>query len=195
MTIGTSPAIGVYGTDFVISGEVRCQGVLVPNATVQIFRRFIGSGSFQTSEAQTDVQGRYALRNTDLPASAFYSGTWGGNAACNSGADTGQQQVSALVRPGVTVNPRDTTLRHGDTAVLSGRVIPGHAGKKVWLQTYSGNPQMWRFHAEARLTSNSTYTLFYRRTTAGFLLFRIAFPTQDLDHAWNVSRNIRIDWS
>lgn len=195
MSIAVSPGDGVYGTDFVVSGDVTCHGVRVSNATVEIYRKFVGAGRIDILEAVTDVQGRYAIRDHNLRASADYSGAWTGRSPCESGAETGPTRTRAVVRPGVTVNVTDSTLQAGRRATFSGSVLPGHSGRRVHLQMYRGSERRWVNVATARLTSRSTYSFFYTNEGDGYLIFRVAYPTQDLDHGWNLSRVVRVDWS
>jgi hypothetical protein len=95
----------------------------------------------------------------------------------------------------VVLNVADPTLARGQLAVLSGRVLPAHPGKRVLLQRFDGVGRRWVDAAAAVLDGNSSYRMTFRRTAPGWLLFRIAYPTQDTDHSWNVSRTIRVDWS
>ncbi|HVL88740.1 MAG TPA: PT domain-containing protein [Actinomycetota bacterium] len=199
MTMSVSPNVGTYGTDFLISGEVVCHGVKVANARLQIYRHFVGSRSIDVIETSTDVQGKYAFRDTDLRASADYQGMWNGRtgstSACTSGAETGPDRRRADVRPGVIVNVRDTTLPKGEAATFFGSVIPAHPGQKVFLQVYHGQQGRWEYATETRLDRRSNYSIRFSRNATGYLLFRIAYPTQDLDHSWNISRTVRVDWS
>lgn len=190
------PSRGVWGTDFVISGEVICGGVKVPNAEVTVFRRYVGTGTNSAIETASDVQGRFAIRDTDLPRSADYSAMWtGAGSACPSGAESGPGLKRAIVDVGIIANIADATVSKGQRIKISGRILPGHAGKKVFLQVYRGHQRKWDYASEIRLSSTSSYQFFTSYNNRGYLLFRIAYPTQDLDHGWNVSRTIRADWS
>lgn len=200
LTMFVRPGIGTYGTDFVISGEVICKGIKIANARVTIYRNFVGGRTIDMMETTTDVQGQYAFRDTDLRATSDYQGTWNGRSgsattACSSGSETGPERRRASVRPGVILNVRDATLTRGQSVLFQGAIVPAHPGKKVFLQVYHGQQGKWEYASETRLNSRGGYSIRFTRNATGYLLFRIAYPTQDLDHAWNVSRTVRVDWS
>ncbi len=104
---------------------------------------------------------------------------------------TGHQRRRPAGRGGQRdVEQYDATRTLG---IFRGRVLPGHPGHRVLLQIYQGGK--WVTATSATLSSSSSYTMAYRRSSAGWLLLRIAYPTQHTDHLWNVSRNLKATWS
>ncbi|MGH2829691.1 MAG: hypothetical protein ACRDJM_04340 [Actinomycetota bacterium] len=187
LTIRTSLGIGVWGVRFVISGTLTCEGVAVPGAAVAVTRNGAVIGT-----ATTGAEGAWSLADSPS-ANARYRASWGGNGQCPGGAVS--PETSVFVRPGVIVNAADPTLVRGQAALLSGRVLPAHPGRRVLLQRYDGVGRRWVDVTWTSLDATSSYRFGFRRTAPGWLLFRVAYPTQDFDHAWNVGRTIRIDWA
>jgi hypothetical protein len=110
-------------------------------------------------------------------------------------ADSGQiRQSGARPRVGVSLNVTRTPVTHGSAATLYGTVSPSHAGKRVNVQMLKGTTGQWVNVATRTLDASSSFRVSYTKTSSGYLLFRTAFPTQDADHSWNISRSVRVDW-
>lgn len=182
LTIGVTPDSGVWGTRFTIGGTLSCEAAPVAGATVQTL-----AGS-----VQTDATGAWSVQHVPA-ANTTYRATWAGGGACSGGAASAGRSV--IVRPGVIANPSASVAPRGQTVTISGRVLPGHPGKRVLLQVFNGGTGTWGNVAWATLDAASSYRIGYRKTAPGWLLFRIAYPSQDGDHGWNVSRNLRVDWT
>ncbi len=183
-TIAASPQSGVWGTSFSLTGSLRCEGTAVAGAAVSV----LGAGK----SATTGAGGTWATTHKPA-ANTTYRASWGGGGTCTGGALSGGALV--IVRPGVILNVADATLAAGQTAALTGQVLPAHPGKRVTLQRFDGSRGVWISAASATLDSGSRYRFWYRNGSRGYLLFRVAYPTQDADHGWNLSRNVRIDWT
>lgn len=184
LSIRAVPSHGVWGTTFAVSGSLLCNSAGLSGQTITVTR------AGRSMSVTTGSGGTWSV--TDKPsANATYRASWPGGGDCSGGALSGG--ASVIVRPGVIVNAVDPTLTRGQTATIYGRVLPSHQGKRVHLQMLSGGA--WRNVATATLDQTSGYRFTYRRTSPGYLLFRVAYPTQDADHGWNISRNLRVDWA
>lgn len=188
-----SPAVGVYGIDPVVSGTLTADGSPVANKTVTVKRRYVGASSFQLlGSTQTATDGTFSLGENNPIASADYQVSYAGDGE-NLASDSALLRVG--VRPGVIFNSSAQSLPRGSNVQLSGAVVPGHPGKKVWLQRLDGPSGEWKFVQQIVLDGNSKYQFLFKSNGNFCLLFRIAYPTQDVDHLWNVSRNQRVCWS
>lgn len=192
VTLDLSPASGgVWGTTFQLTGALSCNGNVLNDKAVTLKKKS-GSGWTAVGTAQTDPDGTgYAF--TQKPAhNGVYMVSFAGDSLCEA-AESAAKTV--IVRPGVAFNAASgATSPRGATAVFSGSVLPAHPGRTVSLQVLQGGA--WRNAVSGKLDSKSSYRLTYARTSgSGPLLFRVAYPTQDADHGWNVSRNIKVTWS
>lgn len=192
ITASVSPGDGVWGTAFTATGVLSCNGVAVPAATVSVTRTDPGGVAVALGSSQTNAQGVWS--RSDTPATnASYRARWAGGGECTGGATSPGAAVT--VRPGVTVNAWPSRLARGGTATFSGRVLPAKPGKRVLLQVFNGGAGTWHNVAWATLDGSSSYRVGYRRTGPGWLMFRVGYPTQDAWHGWNLSRNVRVDWT
>ena len=194
LTIAVNPSTGVYGTMFTIAGVLTCEETPVADAIVIVSRLTADPDDFEASAARsTDADGRWSV--LDRPsAAAEYVATWRGGATCGAGARS--DLAHASVRPGIAVNPATQAVRNDGEAVFSGRIIPMHPGQTVGLQILQGSSGRWADAGWVRLDADSRFRIGYRKTDGpGWLAVRIVYPTQDGDHAWNVSRSVRADWS
>lgn len=188
-----NPAVGVYGIDPVLSGTLTADGSPMASKTVTIKRRFVGSSTFQLlGSTQTAGNGTFSFGDTNPVASADYLISYSGDGE-NLASDSALQRVG--VRTGVIFNSSAASLPRGTNVQLSGAVIPGHPGKKIWLQRLDGPTGQWKFVQQIVLGSNSKYQFLFKSNGNFCLLFRIGYPTQDVDHLSNVSRNQRVCWS
>ena len=191
LTSAIAPAIGVWGTTFTVSGRLTQDGAGAASKPVTIQQRPFGASSWTTAaNATTNGDGDYAAAvgkpSKHTQYRAMFAGG-GGLLASLSGP------VTAQVRVGVPFNVSDSTLSPGQTALFSGKVLPGHAGKKVLLQQLTNSG--WVTIQTVTLDGSSSFRASARLTVRGFRLYRAAFPTQDSDHAWNISRNVGVTWS
>jgi hypothetical protein len=188
LTLAADPIFGVWGTEFRIAGVLSAGSDPIPARNVSIFRR-LGGGSFQFyRQATTDELGRFLI--IDKPsANSQYFAIFGSE----EDVSAAQSPIAGIgVRVGVIFNASRSSTPANSVVTFTGRVLPVHPGRSVYLQQFSPSSG-WRTIASTRLTSQSTYTFHVVKRTSGFLLFRAAVAS-DADHAWNVSINRRIDW-
>lgn len=194
LTATVSPTVCTYGCRPTISGRLMGEGSGVGSADVVIKRRTVGSATFVLlGSQQTAADGTFTFQDTSQPsASADYEASYAGDATHHP--DTAPL-MRVGIRPGVIYNANPSTLPAGQPSTFSGQIIPGHPGKRVLLQKYNGQQGVWGNHRWVSLDSASRFRVQYTNTATGGLIFRIAYPTQDLDHVWNVSRAIRVTWT
>ncbi len=193
LSIAVTPSIAVWGTTFKAAGALICFGSPIAGATVVVQRRIGGTFTFQTiGQSVTGTSGGYAVLHRPDRSADYRAVIPTGTGPCGV---SGSKVARGDVRPGVSTNVTRTPLPRGATAELRGTVAPAHAGRKVYLQVFQGSTRTWANASVAALDSSSRFRLTYRRTSAGALLFRVVYPTQDTDHAWNIGRNVRIDWT
>jgi len=173
-----SPAIGVWGTTFSMNGQTA------DNIQVRVQRMYFGANQWQDVTTTTsDDDGKFQAVDQPL-AHAWY------RAFVTSDLST-SNWVKAQVRPGVHIS----VARSGEQAVFSGRVLPGHSGTRVILQMFDGINKRWNNVRSARLNSSSFYRISFKATDNGRRLFRVAWPTQDSNHLWNVSAWVWVTWT
>lgn len=188
-----TPTVGVYGVDPQLNGTLTADGSPLANKTVTIKRRVVGSSTFiLLGSVQTGADGTFQFVETNPSASSDYLAGYSGDGE-NLPSDSALLRVG--IRPGVIFNSSASSLPRGVNVQLSGAVIPGHPGKKVWLQRLDGATGEWKFVQQIILDGNSRYQFNFKSNGNFCLLFRIAYATQDTDHLWNVSRNLRVCWS
>ncbi|GAC1408980.1 MAG: hypothetical protein NVSMB57_01070 [Actinomycetota bacterium] len=176
-----------------MKGDLVCKGSPVSGAEVVISYQAIRDNSAVIFvSVQTNAQGHYSTTITDLDASSIFDAGWRGNDACPNGANAART-VRALVRVGIIFNPNVSHAARGQSVLFTGRVLPEHAGDKVYLMLLHGDTRRWEIVATSRLGLNSNYRFKYKKGSNTVLYFRIAFPTQDTDHLWNVSMYKHVD--
>lgn len=192
-SFSVNPTIGVFGTDFVISGTLLDGAAgAVSSATVEIQRRTLGSDQWVTiRNIITNGTGAFSTTDVDLAYNSDYRAVFPGNVSY-TGATSDTDR--AWVRVGIAKNVSDPTVFAGQAVRISGRVLPAHPGDVVTLQVLD-NGRGWKNIASARLSSASTYAFSVVHHSSKSLLFRVTYPTQGILNAWNVSRNTRITWA
>lgn len=192
LTIGVTPTVGVYGTDFTVEGDLTCQGAPVSAAEIVITYQYTLDPPQQFIVAtDTGTNGHYALTLPDLISSSTFIASWEGNTQCPGMSVSGQ--VIARVRPGVIVNPTTQTAGRNQSARFVGRIVPAHPGTKVYLMILEGSSGVYRIVGETTQDAEGDYTLTYKMSGSHFLVFRTAWPTQHKDHVWNWGRNVRVN--
>lgn len=188
-----SPSSGVWGTEFDVAGLLTCGGVPVSGQVLDLEVKPVGAAGFTKlggASGATDAEGRKVFSHVP-DRNTSYRVAYAGGVVCTAGTSP---TVSVLVRPGVTFAvAANGAPRSGQAVVFSGSVKPAHAGQSVILQVYQSGA--WRNSTSARLDSASRAVVSYAKTGTGGLLFRLAYPTQHADHAWNVSRAVRVTWT
>lgn len=191
VTAAVSPAIGVWGTTFTVSGRLTQGGFGLPGKTVAIEQRPFGASAWTpVTWVTTGSDGEYSAGGGKPSKHTQYRARFAGEQGVLGSVSA---PVTAQVRVGVPVNVADSTLSPGQTAVFQGRVLPGHPGKKVMLQQLTNSG--WVTIQTVTLDGGSNFRASARLTIRGFRLYRAAYATQDGDHAWNLSRNIGVTWS
>lgn len=173
-----APSVAVWGTTFSVRGETA------RNVSVRVQRMYVGSSQWQTvTTTNSDDDGAFVA--VDQPfASAWY------RAYVVSDLST-SNWVKGLVRPGVHIAVGSS----GRNAIFSGRVLPSHPGTRVILQVFDGVNGRWNNVSSARLSSSSSYRMSFRGPDSGRRIFRVAWPTQDANHEWNISAWVSVTWT
>lgn len=175
-----SPGTGVWGTTFTINIS---SAALTP---VKLQRRFVGSSTW------TDVSGQ--SKDTDTSGNA----TFGDKPVSNAdyrGVVTTDGATSNAVRANVRVGVHISVTRSGQRALFQGRVLPSHPNTWVVLQMFDGINKRWNDVKWQKMGSRSTYAIAYQATRDGRRLFRVAWPTQDNSHVWNLSAHVSVTWT
>lgn len=188
LSLAAEPKIGVIGTTFALLGTLSAGQDEIGGRTV-VVQRQTGGGFAFVGEGVTDELGRFVVHHNPS-ANTVYRAVF-------SGDDMLLSAVSLLtgvgVRPGVILNATPQQTRAGGVVAFTGRVIPAHPGRPIYLQQYSPTSG-WRTITSMRLSSSSTYAFRVVKRSAGYLLFRTAIAS-DADHVWNISINRRVDWT
>lgn len=204
LTISVTPTWGVYGKTFTITGNLECGGYVIRSSEVNLERTLHGESRWHPITMEwTNDDGDVSF--IDKPTrNAVYRLTWKAGdedqkitPAEMSGVITCRPAESSVIRvsvsPGVLFNTTaNATPRRGQTVSFGGSALPGHPGHKVHLQALLNNK--WTNVSTRTLDARSGYAFAYRRTTAGTIVFRVAYPTQHSDHSWNVSRMLKVTW-
>ncbi|HVL90106.1 MAG TPA: hypothetical protein VM841_07725, partial [Actinomycetota bacterium] len=192
-SFSVEPTIGVFGTDFVISGTLLDGGSNpVSSASVSIQRRTLGSNDWvEIRSVISNGTGAFSMTDVDLAYNSDYRAVFPGNVSY-TGATSDTDR--AWVRVGIAMNVSDPTVFAGQSVRISGRVLPAHPGAVVVLQVLD-NGRGWKNIAAARLSSSSTYAFRVTHHSSKSLIYRVAYPTQGILNAWNVSRNTRVTWA
>ncbi|GAC1422051.1 MAG: hypothetical protein NVSMB57_15360 [Actinomycetota bacterium] len=171
---------------------------------MQVLRKFGSSRTVSLGYVQTNDSGEFSYDDTPDRSTAYSvdytpEGTVGGpspspggvgGSAC-TGATSREREVG--VRPGLSFLPTSgSKVAVGKSVSFKGTIKPAHPGLWVYLQTLSG--KTWKKAASYRLDARSSFRFTYSKGQKGMVLFRVIYPTQDLDHLWNVSRNLSATW-
>ncbi|MGH7752524.1 MAG: hypothetical protein ACREN5_06885, partial [Gemmatimonadales bacterium] len=184
-----TPAGGVWGSTFSLTGVLRAGGAALGGRIVRLQRRLASEDAFRDLRlATTSADGLFVVQ--DRPAeSARYRALFEGEA----GRGALPPVAAAVVRHGVALNVPAAPVAVESVAVLGGAVLPPNRGGRVALQRFSPGSG-WRTIATATLDAHSRYSFRVRKRSAGFLLFRVAAPSGRL-WAWNVSANRGVEWT
>lgn len=189
LTLQSSPSSLVYGAGTYMTGFLTGNDEGVAGKTVTIQRRIWGTSVFETmTAATTDADGRFAhYFKPDRHAEyrAIFNGD--GPYLASTSAPT---QVWVAIAVASRIN--STSLTRGQRFHINGWVLPAHPGEQVWFQAYLSGK--WVTIAKQTLSSRNYYQFSYYSASARTLLFRVAFPTQDADHAWNISQRYMVSW-
>lgn len=186
----TSNVTGVvYGQVATLAGSLKGYEPLAARK-VAIERKFATQSAFsKIAELTTDANGafRYAFKPG---ATAEYRAVFA-KAGPYLGSISAVKRITTAVN--VTSTTNGTKFGRGQTFTIRGSVLPAHTGKWVQFQALLGG--QWKTIASQKLGTNNVYNFTYRSTVARKLLFRVAYSTQDADHAWNISQRYFVTWS
>lgn len=189
ITLSSSPDSLVYGAGTYMTGFLTGNDAGVGGKTVTIQRRIWGTDVFESFvTATTDDNGRFAYWFKP-DRHAEYRAVFNGDGPYLASTSAPEQVWVALA---VASRVNSTSLQRGQWFHINGWVLPAHTGEQVWLQAYMGGK--WVTLSKQTLTSRNYYQFWYRSTSPVSLLFRVAFPTQDRDHAWNISQRYMVTW-
>jgi len=189
ITLSSSPNSLVYGAGTYMVGFLTGNDAGVAGKTVTIQRRIWGTDVFESFvTATTGADGRFAYWFKP-DRHAEYRAIFNGDGPYLA-STSAPQQVWVAVAVASRVN--STSLQRGQWFHINGWVLPAHPGEEVWFQAYLGGK--WVTLAKQKLGSRNYYQFWYRSNSAVNLLFRVAFPTQDRDHAWNISQRYMVTW-
>lgn len=188
LTMTTAPAIGVIGTVFTSAGVLTdATSAPVQGVQVTLQRRPVGASDWSNvGTTSTSPTGGYSI--THVPAEhTDYRAVFGGT---SSFAGSQSPTRRAWVRVGVALSVNDPTLLIGQAAQFTGRVTPNHPGANVLFQTLTGSG--WTTVAIGHLPATGLVKFNVGCGSAASKLYRLVFPTQDANHAWNKSINLRV---
>ncbi|HLY48977.1 MAG TPA: alkaline phosphatase family protein [Solirubrobacteraceae bacterium] len=161
VTIAISPNPGIAGSAVVISGHVG--GPRGVNAPVTLWRRVAGQRQFQVAyRAVTDATGHYLV--TVPPGGVRTTAEW---YAAAGGVNS--RRVTQPVRDLISLVSSPTLPVPGSRLVLSGHVMPSHAGERVLIERLQRGG--WRMLARPILSRRSSFS-FSRRFGQGRLQVR-----------------------
>jgi len=189
ITVSSTPDSLVAGAGTYMTGFLTGNDDGVGGKTITIQRRIWGTNVFESFvTATTDSNGRFAYYFKP-DRHAEYRAIFNGDGPYLASTSAPEQVWVAVA---VASRISSTSLQRGQWFQINGWVLPAHPGKQVWFQAYLGGT--WVTVAKQTLTSRNYYQFWYRSTSPRSLLFRVAFPTQDRDHAWNISQRYMVAW-
>lgn len=181
VSITISPPNGVWGTVFNIRGSTT------PNTEYRLQRKYFGQSNWVNLTTRTTtsdgsgnfVQGDAPYQQADYRAIIV--------------SDTSSSQWARVyIRPGVHIAVSRTS---GERALFTGKVLPVHPGTPVVLQMFDGLGRRWNNVARSTLNRNSAYAISYKACSNCRRLFRVAWPTGDQNHLWNISAEAFVTWT
>lgn len=189
LTLSSTPDSLVYGAGTYMTGFLTGNEFGVAGKTVTIQRKIWGTDVYESlTTVTTDDNGRFAYYFKP-DRHAEYKAIFNGDGPYLASASAPEHVWVALA---VASRINSTSLQRGQYFQINGWVLPAHTGNQVWFQAYLGGK--WVTIAKQTLTSRNFYQFWYRSTSPAKLLFRVAFPTQDRDHAWNISQRYMVTW-
>ncbi|HVL90103.1 MAG TPA: Ig-like domain-containing protein [Actinomycetota bacterium] len=190
LSLLVSPDVGVWGTDFAISGVLSAGSSGIAGKNIVVSSRPAGAGPAawtQIAIATTDENGLFVITSKPSMHTEYRAVFPGGSGYDSAVSGTDR----ADVRVGLHMTPSARTLRAGRPVVLAGRILPEHGNHPVHLQQLTASG--WRTIATTRTDASSSYRFRVVKRSPGGLLFRTVTPS-DFHHAWNASLNRRVDW-
>lgn len=189
LTLTATPESLVFGAWSQLKGTLTGNDYAVAGKSVTIQRKIAGTNVYESlSTVTTDADGRFA-HSFKPDRIADYRAVFNGDGPYLA-STSATKQIRVAVAVASRVNK--TSLLRGQTFQINGWVLPAHAGKQVWFQAYLGGK--WVTVARQTLTARNYYQFAYRTTSRATVLFRVAFPTQDADHLWNISQRYMVTW-
>lgn len=191
LTLSVTPGFAVWGTHFAIAGALTAGSGGIGGRNVLIRARPVGSGAgawAPVAVVKTGEDGAYAWSDVPDRHTEYWAVFLGDESY--AGVDGGTARAD--VRVAVHLNQSHTRLSRRSAVVFTGRLLPMHPNHPVALQQLTGAG--WRTIATTRTGGTGWYSFRVVKGSPGGLLFRTITPS-DFHHAWNASRNRRVDWT
>ena len=155
LSLATSTTTVPWGRAVAFTGTLRRAGTApVPSVPVDLMARTLGTSAFRAVRSlSTGVDGSVSTALPPSRSSEFYL-RFGGD-AFSAASESPHQVVDVLPRTTITVTP--PAIVRGETAVLSGRVVPTLPGAPLYVQRLSG--KTWANVALLKLDSASAFRL------------------------------------
>jgi hypothetical protein len=192
VTMGYSAPTILHGTQITLAGFLKAAGAPLAGKTVVVERRVGGDTLFRTlALSVTDANGKWTW--TGRPGStAQYRASFLGESPGLLQSKSGIIKVAVrVIFSGLAASTR--TPAPGTAVAFTGKVLPVHSGRRVYLQVLGPN-NSWRNVATTICDGTGFFRMTYRRNVGGTLNFRILFPAQDADHGGNISSRFSIRW-
>ena len=183
-TLGVSaPTIVTYGGDAVVTGTLRSDGDALGGRAVDLYVRKAGATTWGAPVATltTSPSGTVA-RALRLDASSVVMLAYAGDRVS---LGTSSPPRTVTVKPVISAAFSRTSVIRGQSSVLSGRVSPTLAGRRVRLERYTSTG--WRAVAGVYLSSTSTYRFTVKPGVRGSFSYRVVYSATTT-HARAVSR-------
>lgn len=162
-----APTTLTYGGSARISGVLRWNGGVLGGRTVALFAQRVGTTTWSTvASTTTSSTGTYAFSAKPAVNTRYKVGYLGSGSA--GGAESAT--VTVGVAPSVSIAASRTSLYYGGTVTFSTTVRPGHAGRSIILQRWSGTA--WVTVTSRALSSTSTASVTIKPTARGTLRYR-----------------------
>lgn len=162
-----APTTLTYGGSARVSGVLRWNGGVLGGRSVALFAQRVGTTTWSTvASTTTSSTGTYAFSAKPAVNTRYKVGYLGSGSA--GGAESAT--VTVGVAPSVSIAASRTSLYYGGTATFSTTVRPGHAGRSIILQRWSGTA--WVTVTSRALSSTSTASVTIKPTARGTVRYR-----------------------
>ena len=175
-----------YGSTGKVSGILRFDGSILRARSVTLYSQRSGTTTWTaTATATTTSTGGFAFSVKPTYSTRFRVGYVGSGIPGGAYSPT----VTVAVAPTVTVTASRTSLTYGGYVTFSTTVRPGHAGRAVSLQRWSGSA--WKTVATRTLSSTSATSAKVRPSARGTNTYRWVLPGHT-DHSAGVSAKLSV---
>ncbi len=158
VTVSASTTQALWGTRITLSSVLtRADSAPVANAPVELYGTTLGANDLRLlRRVQTDGTGT-ATTVIGLSRSTDFQWRFQGD-AFSAASESPHAVVRMLPRVSLAVSP--ASILKGETAVVTGRVVPSLAAAPVYVQSLTGG--QWRNTALVRTASNGTFQVAQR---------------------------------